>query len=88
MAYIRFEAGQNAPIFLVGCKSDLRVSERSSSPPPTNCCIPEREGERMALEMGAVCYVECSTLTRESREAVFEVVAEALVQHEQLKRGV
>jgi len=42
----------------------------------------------MALEMGAVCYVECSTLTRESREAVFEVVAEALVQHEQLKRGV
>ena len=42
----------------------------------------------MALEMGAVCYMECSALTRESCEAVFEVVAEALVQHEQLKRGV
>ena len=75
---------ENLPIFLVGCKSDLR----SSFPPPSNCCIPGREGERMALEMGAVCYVECSALTRESREAVFEVVAEALVRYEQLKWGV
>jgi len=79
---------RHTPIFLVGCKSDLRVSSDWSSFPPKSCCIPEREGERMAFEMGAVCYVECSALTRESREAVFEVVVEALVRHEQLKWGV
>jgi len=55
----------NIPFVLVGTKTDLRDDG-------TTECISSDEGEAKAKEIGAACYVECSSLKNENVNEVFE----------------
>mmetsp|Transcript_28421 Transcript_28421/g.45715 ORF Transcript_28421/g.45715 Transcript_28421/m.45715 type:complete len:104 (+) Transcript_28421:446-757(+) len=62
------------PIILVGLKSDLRKSQvhkkdyEDGRPSIVSC----EQGEEMAKNIGATKYMECSALTRDGLEDVFE----------------
>ncbi|CAJ0933081.1 unnamed protein product, partial [Mesorhabditis belari] len=66
----------DAPVILVGLKSDLRnddktlkdLMDRRLSP------ISERQGELMAKEINAVKYIECSSQARNGIKQVFDEV--------------
>ncbi|KAH8831677.1 ras family protein, partial [Flagelloscypha sp. PMI_526] len=64
----------NVPVILVGMKIDLRQDEaviescrRKHAGP-----IEFEQGAAMAREIGAVAYLECSTLTEDGLEELFE----------------
>lgn len=64
----------NVPIVLVGNKKDLRTDQytikelaRQKQSPVTYA-----EGEQMAQRIGAKCYIECSALTKDGVQNVFE----------------
>ncbi|KAG5355156.1 GTP-binding protein [Yarrowia sp. B02] len=56
------------PILLIGLKKDLRASEN---------CITLTQGEEMAERIGAKRYLECSALTGQGVDDVFEVATRA-----------
>ncbi|AOW02815.1 small GTPase superfamily [Yarrowia lipolytica] len=56
------------PILLIGLKKDLRQSEP---------CITAVEGQAMASQIGAKKYLECSALTGQGVDDVFEVATRA-----------
>ena len=66
----------NTPIFLVGTKLDLRNDEktleilksRDQSPVTTTQALETKE------RIGACSYIECSSLTRENLEYLFDEV--------------
>jgi Ras-related C3 botulinum toxin substrate 1 len=58
-----------APIVLVGTKADLKSKGGAVS---------ESEGRAMASQIGAVAYVECSTLTQQGLRAVFDAACQAV----------
>ena len=61
----------NTPVVLVGCKFDLRP-ERA----PTNRYISSAEGRRLARDIGAKRFYECSSMTGVGVDLMFQDVAE------------
>lgn len=49
--------------------------------------IRKEDGDRMAKELGAVKYVECSALTQYKLKDVFDEVGTPPLQHSSLARG-
>ncbi|KAF8602775.1 cell division control protein 42 [Ceratobasidium sp. AG-I] len=70
------------PCLIVGTQVDLRddsqvieeLSRQEQRP------VPSEAGERLARELGAVKYVECSALTQESLENVFDEAIVAVLE--------
>jgi len=62
--------------------SDLKVTLKNQPTlAPESKCIPQFEGRRIASEIGAAEYMECSALTQESLRFVFETVIRLGVAH-------
>jgi len=74
--------GKNAPIILVGTKTDLRknteklaeLSRQGRSP------ITRQEGEKKTKEIGAKLYMECSALTQDGLKELFEAVVRTVIR--------
>eukprot|EP01098_Paradermamoeba_levis_P015832 TRINITY_DN825_c0_g1_i2.p1 TRINITY_DN825_c0_g1~~TRINITY_DN825_c0_g1_i2.p1 ORF type:complete len:211 (-),score=54.59 TRINITY_DN825_c0_g1_i2:614-1246(-) len=72
----------DTPYLLVGTKLDLRedrgtieaLKEQKLAP------VPKESGEKIAQEIGAVCYLECSASTQKGLRAVFEEAARAVLK--------
>ena len=60
----------------MGCKSDLRPPEGSSSPSSANF-VSRQQAERVAQAIGARAYKECSALKIEGVDDVFEAATRA-----------
>jgi len=78
----------NVPIVLVGNKKDLRTDAytikelgRTKQQPVTF-----QEGEQMAQRIGAKCYLECSALTKENVENVFQQATRAALARQKTKK--
>ncbi|KAJ3099534.1 hypothetical protein HDU97_002977 [Phlyctochytrium planicorne] len=75
------ESNPGASIVLVGCKSDLRDSTTSRrSKVPGNVPITFHDGLRLAKEIGAKSYAECSSMQMKDISPVFEQVARVGMQ--------
>jgi len=64
----------NVPILLVGTKSDLRKDENTQKQLKSRdqTMVTSEAGQRMAKEIGAVNFLECSALTQEGLKQVFD----------------
>lgn len=64
----------NVPILLVGTKMDLRNNEEviSRLRQEGKAPITTADGNRLAAELGAVGYLECSALTQQGLKTVFD----------------
>ncbi|OCH84263.1 rho small monomeric GTPase [Obba rivulosa] len=71
---VRSICGPTIPVLLVGCKSDLRPPEGASS---TRQFVSRAAAERVAQEIGARAYKECSALRIEGVDDVFEAATRA-----------
>ena len=60
------------PIILVGCKKDMRNQDG-----PTSNFVSPQQGADVARKLGAIAYLECSALTNEGVQQVFETAAAA-----------
>lgn len=71
---VRSICGSAVPVILVGCKTDLR-------PPPGSAnydmFVSTEAGRRVAAEIGARAYKECSALKSEGVDDVFEAATRA-----------
>lgn len=65
---------QDAPILLVGTKCDLRSNDAMLSKLKSRglSCVSPEEGRDLAEEIGAAEYMECSALTQEGVQSVFD----------------
>jgi len=68
----------NAKMILVGTKTDLRCT--NEDPDMKMKQVTYEEGVRMAAEIGAEKYVECSAKTQDGVKAVFEEAVKAVVR--------
>jgi small GTP-binding protein len=72
-----------APKLLVGTKADLRFGGGE-----TAAVVPPEQGDRLAKEIGAAAYVECSALTQHGLKNVFdEAVRLALTNPKKNRTG-
>jgi small GTP-binding protein len=78
----------NVPIVLVGNKKDLRTDQytikelqRTKQAP-----VSFTDGEQMAARIGAKCYLECSALTKENVENVFQQATRAALARQKSKK--
>jgi len=71
---VRTICGPTIPILLVGCKADLRPPPNS---PNSNQYVSRAQAERVAQEIGARAYKECSALKIEGVDDVFEAATRA-----------
>jgi len=71
---VRSICGPTIPILLVGCKADLRPPPNS---PDIGKYISRAQAERVATEIGARAYKECSALKIEGVDDVFEAATRA-----------
>jgi len=64
----------NVPIVLVGTKSDLRKDDNTIKQLNSRqqSMVTIEDGQRMAKEIGAVNFLECSALTQEGLKQVFD----------------
>merc|ERR1712142_476311 len=64
----------NVPILLVGTKSDLRKDENTIKQLNSRgqAMVTVEAAQRMAKEIGAVNFLECSALTQEGLKQVFD----------------
>ncbi|KAJ3110696.1 GTP-binding protein Rho1 [Phlyctochytrium bullatum] len=69
---------KGAPIILVGCKADLRRNQAGVNM-LVNRLVTAAEGEACAKRIGAFRYCECSALTGEGVNFVFESAARLLL---------
>jgi len=71
----------DAPIVLVGTKSDLRsdLSQISKLQNKGMSFVSKDEAEKMKEEIGALKYIECSSLTQEGLATVFEEAVRSAV---------
>lgn len=69
----------NTPIILVGTKKDLRDAYflRPAVLPEISKAYKKEIGEHLAKEIKAVQYLECSALTKEGLNQVFEAAVRA-----------
>ena len=61
-----------APIILVGTKTDLRKDQSAE-------CVVAEEGQKLAKQIKALRYMECSALTRVGLKEVFDVAITSIV---------
>jgi cell division control protein 42 len=61
------------PCLIVGTQVDLR--DNNPNPSPKQKPITTEQGDRLARELGAVKYVECSALTQRGLKNVFDEVS-------------
>ncbi|KAI6141951.1 ras family-domain-containing protein [Pisolithus thermaeus] len=71
---VRSICGPTIPILLVGCKADLRPPPDS---PDIGNYVSRAQAERVANEIGARAYKECSALKIEGVDDVFEAATRA-----------
>ncbi|EIW76883.1 rho small monomeric GTPase [Coniophora puteana RWD-64-598 SS2] len=71
---VRTICGPTIPILLVGCKADLRPAPGS---PTSSGFVSRAQAERVAQEIGARAYKECSALKIEGVDDVFEAATRA-----------
>jgi len=71
---VREICGPDIPVILVGCKTDLRPSPNS---PNSDNFVSYEKGKRVAAEIGARAYKECSALKSEGVDDVFEAATRA-----------
>jgi Rho family protein len=71
---VRSICGPNIPVLLVGCKADLRPPPSS---PDIDKFVSRDAAERIAIEIGARSYKECSALKIEGVDDVFEAATRA-----------
>jgi GTPase SAR1 family protein len=71
---VRSICGQDVPVILVGCKTDLRPPPGS---PDSHLFVSAEKGKRIAAEIGARGYKECSALKSEGVDDVFEAATRA-----------
>ncbi|ODV85546.1 hypothetical protein CANARDRAFT_7653 [[Candida] arabinofermentans NRRL YB-2248] len=67
----------SAPVILVGLKKDLRPADDGSDPNYLDKYVPKERGDKVAKFIGAKKYVECSSLTGENVDDVFEIATRA-----------
>ncbi|CAG8689585.1 20733_t:CDS:2 [Cetraspora pellucida] len=69
----------NIPIILVGLKKDLRDNESAIAEMQKKgiSFVSPKQGEMMAVQIGARKYLECSALTNENVDVVFEAASRA-----------
>jgi len=71
----------NVPILLIGTKCDLRNDNSQAAN-----LIAKEEGEKLAKEISAVCYMECSALTQENLKNVFDEAVRAAIKYDKQKK--
>ena len=71
---MRSICGPTIPILLVGCKADLRPPPNA---PDIGNYVSRAQAERVASEIGARAYKECSALKIEGVDDVFEAATRA-----------
>jgi len=73
-----------APFLLVGTQMDLRTDPATITnlEKKTKKPVSAEQGKRLASELGAVCYVECSALTQEGMKNVFDEALMAALNKE------
>ncbi|KAJ6239148.1 hypothetical protein M0813_25360 [Anaeramoeba flamelloides] len=69
----------NTPFILCGCKSDLRKENQDH--------VTTEEGRKMAQELGAMKYVECSALTQSGLKEVFDTSIRAVISPQLLSEN-
>jgi len=74
------------PIILVGLKKDLREDELATGEKSGNF-VSQRDGAEMARLCGARKYLECSSLTGEGVDDVFEAATRAALTLEEGQAG-
>merc|ERR1712129_162213 len=62
----------NVPMLLIGTKSDLRNDNQFKSN-----LVSSDEGTKLAKEIGAISYIECSALTQDNLKSVFDEAIKA-----------
>lgn len=72
---VRNICGPTIPILLVGCKADLRPHPSSGS--DQSNFVSRAQAERVAQQIGARAYKECSALKIEGVDDVFEAATRA-----------
>ncbi|KAH7146932.1 P-loop containing nucleoside triphosphate hydrolase protein [Dactylonectria estremocensis] len=65
------------PIILVGLQKDRRDDADLDEPSSTKRFISKKEGDKLARRIRAVAFIECSSVTGEGVEEVFEAAARA-----------
>ncbi|KAF5317294.1 hypothetical protein D9611_004038 [Ephemerocybe angulata] len=70
---VRSICGPTIPVILVGCKVDLRPENEPQDPGVPSKWVTREQGERVAQEIGARAYKECSALRISGVDEVFEV---------------
>jgi len=77
----------DVPFILVGTKEDLRFNDewkarlRAEGKAP----LTPEDGERLAAEIGAVKYVECSALTQSGLKRVFDEAIKIALQNKEAR---
>jgi Rho family, other len=74
---VRSICGPTVPVVLVGCKADLRPEGADLNATGNVPYVTRAQGERMAKEIGARAYKECSALKMDGVDDVFETATRA-----------
>ncbi|CAL9072352.1 unnamed protein product [Musa hybrid cultivar] len=74
------------PIILVGTKLDLRDDEQFFIDHPGSTSITNAQGEELRKQIGAPCYIECSSKTQENIKAVFDAAIKVALQPSNRKK--
>jgi small GTP-binding protein len=76
---VRSICGPSIPVILVGCKADLRPPNAHNANPDDESLpfVPRARAERVASEIGARAYKECSALKTDGVDDVFEAATRA-----------
>ncbi|TFK44462.1 rho small monomeric GTPase [Crucibulum laeve] len=74
---VRNICGPTIPVILVGCKADLRPNTTHPNTQGNLTWVTREQGERVAQQIGARAYKECSALKIEGVDDVFETATRA-----------